>query len=44
MDNEYFGFTESPFNVTSDPRFYFNRYLSGEFHWLALGDQAPSGF
>ena len=30
MDNEYFGFTESPFNVTSDPRFFYSNRIYQE--------------
>jgi type II secretory pathway predicted ATPase ExeA len=38
MYNEYFGFTESPFNVTSDPRFFYsNRSYQETFTGLRWG-------
>jgi len=38
MYNEYFGFTESPFNVTSDPHFYYsNRHYQEAFTGLRWG-------
>ena len=45
MYNEHFGFNESPFNVTSDPRFFYsNRLYQEAFTGCALGNQAPSRF
>jgi hypothetical protein len=46
MYNEHFGFIESPFNVTPDPRFFYSNRLYQEAFTgrPALGNQAPSGF
>ena len=45
MYNEYFGFTESPFNVTSDPRFFYsNRLYQEAFTGLRWGVKLRRGF
>jgi general secretion pathway protein A len=45
MYNEYFGFTESPFNVTPDPRFFFvNPCYEEAFATLRYGIEARKGF
>ena len=44
MYNEYFGFTESPFNVTSDPRFFYsNRSYQEAFTGLRWGIKLRRG-
>ena len=44
MDNEYFGFTESPFNVTSDHRFFYsNRIYQEAFTGLRWGIKLRRG-
>jgi energy-coupling factor transporter ATP-binding protein EcfA2 len=44
MYNEYFGFTESPFNVTSDPRFFYsNRHYQEAFTGLRWGIKLRQG-
>ena len=44
MDNEYFGFTESPFNVTSDHRFFYsNRIYQEAFTGLRWGIKLRQG-
>jgi general secretion pathway protein A len=44
MYNEYFGFTESPFNVTSDPRFFYsNRSYQETFTGLRWGIKLRRG-
>jgi type II secretory pathway predicted ATPase ExeA len=45
MYNEHFGFTESPFNVTPDPRFFFNNSCYEEaFATLRYGIEERKGF
>jgi general secretion pathway protein A len=44
MYNEYFGFAESPFNVTSDPRFFYsNRHYQEAFTGLRWGIKLRQG-
>gem|GEM_PF-3318552 len=44
MYNEYFGFTESPFNVTSDPRFFYsNRHYQEALTGLRWGIKLRQG-
>ena len=44
MYNEYFGFSESPFNVTSDPRFFHsNRLYQETFTGLRWGTKLRQG-
>ena len=44
MYNEYFGFTEPPFNVTSDPRFFYsNRHYQEAFTGLRWGIKLHQG-
>jgi general secretion pathway protein A len=44
MYNEHFGFTESPFNVTSDPRFFYsNRVYQEAFTGLRWGIKLRRG-
>src|SRR5262245_46269867 len=44
MYNEYFGFTEAPFNVTSDPRFFYsNRHYQEAFTGLRWGIKLRQG-
>ena len=44
MYNEYFSFNESPFNVTSDPRFFYsNRHYQEAFTGLRLGIKLRRG-
>jgi general secretion pathway protein A len=44
MYNEYFGFTESPFNLTSDPRFFYsNRLYQEAFTGLRWGIKLRQG-
>lgn len=44
MYNEYFGFTESPFNLTSNPRvFYSNRLYQETFTGLRWGIKLRRG-
>ena len=44
MYNEHFGFTESPFNVTSDPRFFYsNRLYQEAFTGLRWGIKLRRG-
>jgi len=44
MYNEYFGFTESPFNVTSDPRFFYsNRHYQEALTGLRWGIKLHQG-
>jgi general secretion pathway protein A len=44
MYNEYFGFTESPFNVTSDPRFFYsNRHYQKALTGLRWGIKLRQG-
>jgi general secretion pathway protein A len=44
MYNEYFGFTASPFNVTSDPRFFYsNRHYQEAFTGLRWGIKLRRG-
>src|ERR1044071_1793130 len=45
MYNEHFGFTESPFNVTPDPRFFFiNSCYEEAFATLRYGIEERKGF
>ena len=45
MYNEHFGFPESPFNVTPDPRFFFTNACYNEaFATLRYGIAARKGF
>lgn len=45
MYNEHFGFTESPFNVTPDPRFFFSNSCYDEaFATLRYGIEERKGF
>lgn len=45
MYNEHFGFAESPFNVTPDPRFFFNNPCYDEaFATLRYGIEQRKGF
>ena len=45
MYNSYFGFAESPFNVTPDPRlFYTNPVYQEAFAGLRYGIEAKKGF
>ena len=45
MYNSYFGFPESPFNVTPDPRFFFTNPVYQEaFAALRYGIEAKKGF
>ncbi len=45
MYNEHFGFPESPFNVTPDPRFFFiNSCYNEAFATLRYGISARKGF
>jgi general secretion pathway protein A len=45
MYNGYFGFLESPFSVTPDPRFFYtNRIYSEAYATLRYGIQAKKGF
>ena len=44
MYNEHFGFNESPFNVTSDPRFFYsNRLYQEAFTGLRWGIKLRQG-
>jgi general secretion pathway protein A len=44
MYNEYFGFTESPFNLTPDPRFFYsNRHYQEAFTGLRWGIKLRQG-
>ena len=44
MYNEYFGFNESPFNVTSDPRFFYsNRLYQEAYTGLRWGTKLRQG-
>lgn len=45
MYNGYFGFAESPFNVTPDPRFFYTNHVYREaFSALRYGIEAKKGF
>jgi len=45
MYNSYFGFPESPFNVTPDPRFFYSNPVYQEaFAVLRYGIEAKKGF
>jgi len=45
MYNSYFGFSESPFNVTPDPRFFYTNHVYREaFSALRYGIEAKKGF
>jgi len=45
MYNSHFGFSESPFNVTPDPRFFYtNRVYREAFSALRYGIEAKKGF